>query len=473
MPNAGASARANQMATLAELAHQTFVADETGDLLNVAAEEVSSLDPDTEEASVVRVGKRDFDKARKVPSSLVAAIERHAGMAYPAWVEARESDNFDLFEPSLKETVRLSKELAEHLGYEEQAYDALLDQYEPGMKTSKVRAIFSDLKGQLVPLARAISERTREVDDAVIHRDFDEAGQESFGRMVAERLGYDFSRGRLDRAVHPFCTYFSANDVRLTTRYRRDYFNDAFFGIVHEAGHGMYGQGLDPSFEATPLADSPSLGLNESQSRMWENVVGRSRNFWQHFFPTLQASFPSSLSGVDLDAFYRAINKVEPSYIRVDADEVTYNLHIMIRFEMEQELIQGEYSISDAPEVWNEKTYDYLGLRPPSHSLGILQDVHWSGGLMGYFPTYTLGNILSVQLFDKAVRDIPGIPDQIAAGEFDQLRGWMTENIYRHGAKFEPNDLVVRATGQEMESHSYVRYLKQKYGEMYDLGAAT
>lgn len=468
MPPGGARARAEQMATLSRLAHELFITQETGELLQKAAEEVADLPPDSDEAKLVQVAQRDYEKATRVPASLVFEMRKHASLANPIWVQARQENDFAAFAPCLEKTVELSRELAEHLGYEDRLYDALLDEFEPGMKTAQVEAIFGTLKQDLVALVQAISERIDRVDDSVLHQPFDEAKQEDFGKMVVERYGYDFSRGRQDRTVHPFEITFSRDDVRITTRFEPNFLNAALFGTMHEAGHALYEQGIDESIDGNLLGRGTSLGVHESQSRLWENVVGRSRPFWQHFYPCLQEVFPEQLGSADLDTFYGAINKVQPSLIRVEADEVTYNLHIMLRFEMEQDLLEGRYPVSEAPAVWNQKMEDYLGIRPPTDTDGILQDIHWTG-MMGYFPTYSLGNILSVQLYDTAVEEVPEIPEQIARGTFDGLRGWLTEKVYRHGRKYEPNELIERVTGEPLQSRSYMGYLKRKYGEIYEL----
>jgi carboxypeptidase Taq len=469
MPPGGSLARAAQTATLSRLAHDIFIAPVTGELLHEAVQEIPELKPDGDDADLLRVAQRDYNRAIKVPTSLVAAINEHSVLALPVWVRARQENDFASFAPYLEKTVELSRELAEHLGYEEHIYDALLDEAEPGMKTSQIASLFDTLRRELVPLVGAISERLDTVSDAVLHQPFDEAKQEAFGRRVVERFGYDFSRGRQDRTVHPFETTFSRNDVRITTRFDPAWLSPALFGTMHEAGHGLYEQGISPSLEGTLLARGASLGLHESQSRLWENVVGRSRPFWEHFYPLLQETFPQQLSAVVLDDFYLAVNRVEPSFIRVEADEVTYNLHTLLRFEMELDLLQHRYSVTDAPAVWNQKMEEYLGIRPPSDSLGILQDMHWSGGVFGYFPTYTLGNVLSVQFFDAAVREFPEIPDRIGQGDFGVLRSWLTDRIYRHGRKYEPNELIEMATGEPLQSRSYIDYLKKKYGAIYDL----
>ena len=472
MPAAGARARGEQMGTIGRIAHEMFISAHTQDLLDGAASELNGQSPDSDEARLIRVIRRDYELDRRIPPSLIADIHRHASVAYQAWAKAREQNDFAAFAPYLQKTIELSREVAEHLGYTDQLYDALLDQFEPGMKTAEVQRIFEDLKKDLLPLYHAILERVDQVDDAMLHQHFPEDLQEEFGKKVSAAIGYDFSRGRLDRTVHPFEVSFSRDDVRITTRYDSNFLNVALFGTMHESGHAMYEQGIGESLEGTPLGHGASLGSHESQSRLWENIVGRSRGFWQRFFPELRKTFPQQLESVDQEAFYRAINKVERSLIRVEADEVSYNLHIMLRLEMEIAMLSGELKVADAPDAWDEKMQAYMGIKPPNNSLGILQDVHWSHGMMGYFTTYSLGNLLSAQLFAKAVADVPGIPEDIRRGEFGQLRSWLTEKVYKHGRKFEPQELIERATGEPLQARAYIAYLKNKFGEIYDLPTA-
>ncbi|MGH8192211.1 MAG: carboxypeptidase M32 [Rhodanobacteraceae bacterium] len=469
MPSGGAVARAGQMSTLGSIAHELFISNDTAKLLGAADAEVGGLPPESDEASLVRVARRDFDKACKVPVELVVEMTEHAVTSHQVWVRARADSDFGAFAPYLERTVELSRRMAEYLGYVDEIYDALLDQFEPGVKTATVARIFGDLKPQLVDLVASISQREEQVSDALLHQPFDEAAQETFGKMIATRLGYDFNRGRQDRTVHPFATSFSRNDVRITTRFEPNFLNAALFGTMHETGHALYEQNVGESLEGSLLADGASMGMHESQSRLWENVVGRSLGFWSHYYAQLQDVFPQ-LAGVNLDSFYRAINKVQPSAIRVEADEVTYNLHIMIRFEMEREMLEGVYPTGEAPEVWKDKMESYLGVRPSSDREGILQDVHWSGGMLGYFPTYALGNVLSVQIYEAAVQANPSIPDQMERGDTSGLLAWLTEHIYRYGRKFEPADLIERATGQPLHPEPYVRYLKNKFGAIYGLG---
>ncbi len=467
MPPGGAAARAEQLATLQKTAHNWFIADEIGELLEALNNDETGWDYDSDEASLVRVVARDYEKARKVPSELVAEFARVTTLAHEAWAKAREQSDFSQFQPHLEKIVELNVRLAEALGYEDRIYDPLLDQFEPEMKTAHVAAIFDDLKAELVPLVKAISERANSVDDSILRQTYEEQKQWDFGVEVIKDFGFDFTRGRQDKSVHPFTTSFSIGDVRLTTRVDPNYLPTALFGTLHECGHGLYEQGISPSLERTSLDDGASLGIHESQSRLWENLVGRSREFWSHYFPRLQAVFPGQLAGVDVETFYRAINRVEPSLIRVEADEVTYNLHIMLRFELENEMLEGKVKIADLPEAWNAGMEANLGIAPPNDALGVLQDVHWSGGMMGYFPTYSLGNLISVQFFDKAKTDIPSLPDQIAAGKFDELLSWLRENIHRHGRKYTPAELVKRVTGNELTATNYVAYIKTKFSDIY------
>jgi len=365
--------------------------------------------------------------------------------------------------------VDLNIQMAEALGYKDRIYDALLDLFEPEIKTARVTRIFDELKAELVPLVRAIAEKKGAVDDAVLYRDYDEGKQWAFGQEVLRQMGFDFERGRQDKSAHPFTTSFSINDVRLTTRVYRNQFKTALFGSIHEGGHALYEQALSPALERTPLGDGASLGVHESQSRLWENVVGRSRGFWAFYFPRLKELFPEQLNGMDLEAFYRAINKVEPSMIRVEADEVTYNLHIFLRFEIENDMLEGKVQLSDLPQAWNAKMEAYLGIVPANDAEGVLQDVHWSMGTLGYFPTYSLGTLLSVQLYNQALAETPKIPAQIERGEFALLRNWLQERIHVHGKKFTPAELVKRVTGSELSARPFVEYVKAKYGDIYGL----
>ncbi len=469
MPVGGGAARAEQSATLQKMTHEMFTATETGRLLDAAAAEVASLDPDSDEARLVAVTRRDYDKARKVPSELVAEIARATGQAIEVWTQARAQADWAPFSPHLARIVELERQLADALGYSDQPYDALLDEYEPEMKTSEVKAVFDAIKPEVIALVKAIKDIAQTNGDAVLHREFDETRQWDFGVSVIKRYGFDFDRGRQDRSVHPFTTSFSINDVRLTTRVDRNFLSPALFGTLHECGHGLYEQGFSQTLERTPLSDGASLGMHESQSRMWENLVGRSLPFWKFFFPKLQTAFPAQLADQTVDSFFRAVNTVNPSLIRVEADEVTYGLHIMLRFEMENDLIDGKLKADDVPEAWNAKMQDFLGITPPNAAVGALQDVHWSSGLIGYFPTYQLGNLISLQLWEQINAAIPDLADQIEHGEFSALLNWLRVNVHQHGRKFTSSELLQRITGGGLNPAPYLKYLRAKFGTIYEL----
>ncbi|HZY56831.1 MAG TPA: carboxypeptidase M32 [Rubrobacteraceae bacterium] len=467
MPEGGVAGRAEQMATLSRLAHEMLVDIETGRLLDSSGEP----DPSSEKGALIRRARHDYERATRLPAELVAEITRTTTLAEPAWVKAREESDWSLFAPHLEKIVRLQREAAEALGYDDHPYDALLDGYEPGAKKKQLEVMFEELKKGIVPLVQAVAEREEDggIRAAPLYGTFGEAEQEEFGKAVIGAFGYDWERGRQDHSVHPFCINFGPGDVRITTRFDKGWLAPALFGTMHEAGHALYEQGINPDYARTPLGGGTSMGINESQSRLWENLVGRSRPFWAHYYPKLQEVFPEALGGVDSEAFYRAINVLEPSKIRVEADEVTYNLHILLRFELEVALLEDKLSIADLPSAWNAKMEEYLGISPENDAEGVLQDIHWSNGVFGYFPTYTIGNVLSVQFFDEAVKQRPEIPAEMREGEFSTLHTWLEENIYRHGSRYYPDESVEQVTGRPLDTASYLRYLKNKFGELYDL----
>jgi carboxypeptidase Taq len=468
MPPGGAEARAEQLATLARLSHERFAAPDTGALLDEAARETDPLG-DTDDGALVRVTRRDYDRAVKLPPDLVAEMRRTSALAQEAWAQARPRNDYAAFAPWLEKNLQLARRAAECWGYRDRLYDALLEGYEPGTTTAQVAGMFGELKPGLVSLVRDIGERGTPIDARVLHRDYEVIRQREFSERIARAIGYDFTRGRQDTAAHPFCTSFSRNDVRITTRFDPHFIGQALLASVHEAGHAMYEQGMAPELERTPLRGGASMGVHESQSRLWENLVGRSKPFWQYCFPALKESFPEALADMDVESFWRALCKVTPSLIRVEADEVTYNLHVLLRFELENELLEGRLTVADAPAAWNAKTQEYIGLTPPDDSDGVLQDIHWALGIFGYFPTYSIGNLLAAQLWEKANRDLPDLPGQIARGQFAALLEWLRENIHCHGRKFLPNELIQRATGEPIQSRSYLRYLTDKYSELYRL----
>jgi carboxypeptidase Taq len=469
MPPGGAAGRAMQLATLGRLAHERFVGDEMGAALGVAESEIADLAPDSDEARLVHKARRDYDKARKVPSEWVGEFERITALAHQAWDKARREADFPQFQPHLEKIVELRRQYVGFFAPYDHIYDPLLDDYEPGMKTAEVQAVFDELRPQQVELVQAIAERGLPVDDSIVRQAFDEQKQWDFGIDVIKAMGYEFERGRQDKSVHPFTTGFGTGDVRITTRFDSNFLNTGIFSSMHETGHAMYEQGINPNFDRTPLGEGASLAIHESQSRLWENLVGRSRAFWVAFYPRLQKVFHSQLSDVDPESFYRAINKVERSLIRVEADEATYNLHIMLRFELEIALMEGTLEPADLPEAWNTKFQEFLGLMAPDDAQGVLQDIHWSAGMIGYFPTYALGNLIAAQLWAKIEDDIPDLDSKIEQGQFGDLLGWLRENVHQHGAKFEPVELLSRLTGSGLTAQPYLRYLRDKFGEIYKL----
>jgi len=473
MPSGGAEARGRQMATLGRLAHEKFTDAALGQLLDGLERETHDLPYDSDEASLVRVTRREYERAVQVPAAFVAEMSEHDARSYQAWTEARPANDFARMRPLLEQTLDLSRRLADFFpGYESIA-DPLIDFSDYGMKTASVRALFAELRARLVPLVRAITAQPP-ADDSCLHQHAPESDQLVFGLTVIRRYGYDFERGRQDKTHHPFMTKFSLGDVRITTRVREDDLADALFSTLHECGHALYEQGIRREYEGLPLAEGASAGVHESQSRLWENLVGRSHGFWEHFFPRLQAAFPAQLATVPLETFYRAINKVARSLIRTDADEVTYNLHVMLRFDLELDLLEGHLEVKDLPDAWRARMKADLGLEPPDDRDGALQDVHWYAGLIGgQFQGYTLGNILSAQFFAAATRAHPGIHGEIARGEFGALHGWLRENVYQHGAKFTAAELVERATGSPMSIEPYLDYLWRKYQPLHGLGGTA
>ncbi|PSQ97117.1 MAG: carboxypeptidase [Bacteroidetes bacterium SW_9_63_38] len=467
MPDGGAEARAQQLSTLQSQAHEQFVTDETGELLDRAAEATADADPLDDGAALVRVTRRDYERARKVPSSLVAELSQATSEAKQAWKRARTEDDFSIFAPHLEELVDLSVEKAEAIGYDDEPYDALLEEFEPGLTTADVASTFESLREPLVPLVDAIADAPQ-LDDDLLRRSYPQSTQKAFGEQVLADLGYDFDRGRQDVSAHPFTTSFAHSDVRITTRYDEEFLPTAFFSMIHEGGHALYEQGIDPALARTPLAGGASLGMHESQSRFWENHVGRSRPFWHHHFPQLQEAFPNALGDASLDAFYRAINRVEPSLIRVEADEATYNLHVMLRFELERGLIDGTVSVNDLPERWNAAMDDYLGVVPNTDADGVLQDVHWSMASFGYFPTYTLGTLTAAQL-TEALRDDMDLDARLADGDFAPILDWLRTHVHRHGRKLTAPQLLERVTGQELSADAWLRYAENKFGALYNL----
>jgi carboxypeptidase Taq len=469
MPSGGAEARGRQIATLERLSHEKFTSPEIGKLLDELQPVMPELAPDSPDAALIRVTTHDYRKAVKVPPIFTAELSEHTSKTYSAWTKARAEKNFKLVAPLLEKTLDLSRQLANfYPGYQHIA-DPLIDDLDEGMTVAVIRPLFQKLRAELTPLVQRITSQAAP-DDSCLHQEFPEDEQLKFGLEVAKKMGYDFNRGRQDKSPHPFTTSFSIGDVRITTRVKTNNLAEALFSTIHESGHALYEQGINPDFDGLPLASGTSMSVHESQSRLWENLVGRSRGFWQYFYPQLQTLFPSQLKNVRGDDFYRAVNKVERSLIRTDADEVTYNLHVMIRFDLELEMLEGKLAVKDLPEAWNTRYFKDLGVIPTDDSVGVLQDMHWySGTIGGYFQSYTLGNILSAQFFDAAVQDFPSIPSEIAAGNFNRLHNWLREHIYQYGREYTAAEIIAGATGHPLELESYLKYLQKKYGELYHI----
>jgi len=467
MPRGGGPARARQLGSLGRIVHGLRTSPALADLLARLRPLEERLPPDAPEAALVREARRDFERASRVPTDLAAAFREHGAATFSAWMVARPANDFASMRPYLERTLELSRRYADLFPEHVHPIDALMEEHDRGTTLALVRSIFEPLKPELVALRRAIAARPAP-DDSFLYRDYPAAAQLDFVREIVSTLGYDFERGRLDLTHHPFMTKTSLGDVRITTRVDERNVERALFSSIHECGHALYEQGIALDFEATPLAHGTSAAVHESQSRLWENLVGRSRPFWRHFFSSLAARFPEALGGVDAEAFYRAINKVEPSLVRVEADEVTYNLHVMIRFDLEVALLEGRLAIADLPDAWNARYRDDLGVEPPDDRLGVLQDVHWySASIGGYFQSYTLGNVMSAQLFDAACAARPEIVPELESARFDALLGWLRENVHRHGAAVPPLELIERTTGKRLGIESFVRYLRTKFGDLY------
>jgi carboxypeptidase Taq len=466
MPPAGTPARSEQIATVDRLAHELFVSDEMGALLDSLAEYERGLDPESVDAALLRVTRRDWEKARRVPSELRAEITRAEVLGVPAWAEARKNSDYAAFLPYLRKNLELKLQYIECFsGSGKAPYDVLLDDYQEDARSEDITAVFTRLKEEVIPLIREVA-AAEQVDDSFAHGHFPVEKQELFAREILEPLGYSSEAWRLDPTVHPFATSIALDDIRLTTRYSEADL-ESIFHTTHEFGHGIYEFSMNHELDRTPLVELNSMVLHESQSRLWENLVCRSRPFWRHFFPKLQELFPEQLAGVGDEAWWRSVNRVNPSFIRVEADEVTYGMHIILRYELEQELISGRLALEDLPDAWNAKMKEYLDVDVPDDARGVLQDVHWSGGSFGYFPTYLLGTIASVQIWETARGDLTDLDAQMEAGEFGPLREWLGDKLYRWGRRLPPEEMLRRVVGGPLDAEPYLRYLKAKVAEIY------
>ncbi len=461
MPSAGVGHRANHLALLQRLAHEKLVDPEIGRLLDEVELAAGSLDPDSDDAGLLRLARRTYDKAVQVPTELRVEMARAAAEANPVWMEAKATSSFELFLGPLERNVELRRRYVECFPKTDEPYDVLLDDFEPEMKTAEVTRIFDEIKAELVPLIAEL--RDREVDDSFLFGHFPLDAQVALDHEVVDMFGHRPDTWRIDPTEHPFASGAGIDDVRITTHYYEDSLK-SLFSTMHEYGHGLYEHQIPRRFAHLPIGTGASLGLHESQSRMWENLVGRSMPFWRFFYPRLQEVFPTQFRGVDVDRFYAAINRVQPSLIRIRADEVTYGMHVILRFELEQDIINGRVELRDLPRRWAEKMDEYLGVEVPDDANGVLQDTHWASGLIGYFSTYLLGTVMSVQIWEKAQEDIPDLEDRIERGDFASLREWLGDNVHAHGRKFTPQETLRRATGSTIDAKPYLAYLKRKYG---------
>ncbi len=472
MPPKGSRIRAAQMELLSALTHERLVSNQLGEMIEQLQSGTGGAPLTEEQSANVREMRRVFDRERKMPEDLVREMARTCSLAHEAWVKARRENAFGEYAPWLEKIVVLKRRESDAIGHAGgHVYDPLLDAYEPGAKTVEVGRILADLRDQLVPLVRAIAGSAKQPrqEHFPSQAKFPVEPQREFGLSVARDMGFDLEAGRLDTANHPFCSSSGPHDVRLTTRYDESDPRSCFFSILHEAGHGLYEQGFDPANMGTPMAEAVSAGIHESQSRLWENQIARSRPFWEHYYPRLQATFPEALRGLSMEDWYRSINRVQPSMIRVEADEVTYNLHILLRFEIECDLLTGRLSVSDLPRTWNDKMEQMLGLRPATDAEGVLQDIHWSFGGFGYFPTYTLGNLYAAQFMEAVRRDLPDLDDRLRKGDLRALREWLRDKIHRNGMRWRANELVQRVTGSSLSASPFLSYLRGKFGPLYGI----
>jgi carboxypeptidase Taq len=465
MPKGGAAVRAHQMATVARLAHERFVSDEIGRLLDELAAYENDLPPDSDEACLIRVTRRDWTKARRVPTELAAELAHAAAAGFESWLHARANADFASFLPALERNIDLKRRYA--ACFDGPTYDVLLDDFEQGMTAAEVAQIFDRLKTGLLLLVQRVAARQYAVADTCLHGEFPADRQRALVLHIIERFGYDPDNWRLDPTAHPFAQSLAPTDIRLTTRYDERNLGHALFGTIHECGHGLYEAGVAPHLTRSPLAHGCSMALHESQSRLWENLVGRGRPFWRFAYPLVRETFPDHFAEIDEETVYRAVNKVEPSLIRVDADEVTYPLHIILRFELERDLFEDRLAPRDLPDAWDAKVREYLGLDVPNVAVGVLQDVHWSEGMFGYFPTYALGTVIAVQIWERVRADIPALDEQIGRGEFTGLRTWLCEHLHQFGRKFTPKATIVRVAGGPIDPEPFLRYVTAKVDALY------
>ncbi|AZU61785.1 carboxypeptidase M32 [Neobacillus mesonae] len=468
-PKKGRNVFAKAAGSLKTEVFKLSVSEEMGSLLETLSEQENESVLDVVTKAKVREYKTFYQKSKSIPADLFQEYAIITGQANDVWEEARDGNDFAKFLPYLEKIVEYKRKFAEIYGYENHPYDALLDEFEPGLTVEILDPLFAKLRESSINLLNRIQQQGKPTRHEIFEQSFPIDKQKEFNRLILPLIGFDLEAGRLDETVHPFAQSVNIGDVRLTTRYLENNVRSALFGTIHEAGHGIYEQQINPEFEESVLQSGTSFGIHESQSRFLENMVGRSKEFWTYFYPRLQEHFPAQLANVSLDEFYRAVNSVSPSFIRVEADELTYNLHIMLRYEIEKGLIAGEIEARDLPEIWNRKMQDYLGITPSTDTVGVLQDVHWSFGGIGYFPSYSLGNLYAAQILRTIEKDLPEFKSHIENGRFDVIHGWLKEKIHQYGKLYTPNELIVRVTGEELNADYLVEYLEKKYSEVYGL----
>ena len=469
MPIKGSEKRAQTLSHLSGIIHTTFVNIDHDNLLTNLKADLDAGKYKGDDAVIVAEVWRDFIREKKLPESFVRELSETTSQAQTIWAQARKKSDFKLFQPWLEKIVELKRKEARYVGYKDSPYDALLDTYEPGMTAAEASMILHDVKDFLVPLIAKIKKSQQKFNLKKILGNFPLAEQIEFNTFIAKKLGFDTEAGRIDVSTHPFTNNFHAHDVRFTTRYDVKNLLYAIGSTIHETVHALYEQGIKEEYFGTPLGDSISLGIHESQSRMWENMIGKSKAFWKYFYPHVQKRFPKPFKKISLDEFYQIVNYAEPSLIRVESDEVTYNLHIVIRFEIEKELIEGTIEVKDVPQVWNHKVKDYLGIKVPKDAVGVLQDVHWSCGLFGYFPTYSFGNLYAAQFYKALKRDIPDLEKKMAQGNFKIILDWLRKYIHEHGKRYSASGLVQAVTGAPLSAHHFKDYITKKYSDIYKL----
>jgi len=464
LPPGSFGGRAEQSALMSKIVHGRLISDKIGNLIK-ECEKLDNLD--LIDAAFIREAKRDYDQEVKLPTKLVEEISKTASLGHAKWVEARKKDDFSLFQPLLEKMIGLQIQVAEKLDTHPDPYSTLIDLYEPGATYDWITKIFSKSKQDLNKIIKKLNTSTDKPDFSILTQKWDVNKQWNFSIEVIKGLNYDFNKGRQDKSAHPFTTSLSSTDTRFTTRINENFFSTCVFGSIHECGHALYDMGFKKEIHDNILANGCSMGIHESQSRMWENIVGRSKEFWKYWYPKLEKSFPSNLKGISMEDFHRSINTVQPSLIRVDADEVTYGMHVILRFELERDIIEGKVNVSELPEIWNSKMEDLLGITPPNNADGVLQDVHWSGGAFGYFPTYFLGNLYGAQFYKKALKEHPSLPGEYEKGNYSNLLAFVRENIHQYGRIYQAKDLITRVTGEDLNPDYFIEYLEKKFYPIY------